>query len=70
MTLKLVSTIFYQIYIFPSNDSPSKTEKCFLFHLKSSFRSQDNQIFVVFSPAFPNFPDSKGQMEVEQFLMS
>ena len=64
MTLKLVSTIFYQIFIFPSNDSPSKTEKCFLFHLKSSFRSQDSQIFVVF-PVFPNFPDSKGQMEVE-----
>ena len=36
-TLKLVSAIFYQIFIFSSNDSPLKTEKYFLFHLKSSF---------------------------------
>ena len=36
--LKLVSAIFYQI-IFSSNDSPLKTEKCFLFHLKSFFCS-------------------------------
>ena len=32
--LKLVSTIFYQIIIFPPNDSPLKTIKnVFLFHL-------------------------------------
>ena len=24
----------------------------------------------VFSPSFPHFPDSKGQMEVEQFMMA
>ena len=41
--LKLVSAIFYQIFILSSNDSPLKTEKCFLFHLKSSFRSRDIQ---------------------------
>ena len=35
-------------------------EKCFLFHLKSSFHSQDIQLFVVFS-----FPDSTEQMEVK-----
>ena len=46
--LKLVSTIFYQIFIFSPNYSSSKTMKCFLFHLKSSFRSQDIQIFVIF----------------------
>ena len=64
--LKLVSAIFYQIFIFSSNDSSSKNyEKCFLFHLKSSFRSRDIQIFVFFFPSFPHFPDSKGQMEVE-----
>ena len=28
------------------NNSPSKTMKCFLLHLKSSFGSQDIQIFV------------------------
>ena len=48
--LKLVSAIFYQIFIF----SP-----------KSSFRSRDIQIFVSFSSSFPHFPDSKGQMYVE-----
>ena len=36
--LKLVSTIFYQFFIFSPNDNPSKTgKKCFLFHLKSSY---------------------------------
>ena len=32
------------------------------FHLKSSFRSRDIQIFF---PSFPHFLDSKGHMEVE-----
>ena len=63
-TLKLVSAIFDQFFIFSPNDSPSKTEKCFLFHLKSSFRSRDIQIFVIFYLPF-HFPDSKGQIEVE-----
>ena len=30
---------FLSNFYFSPNDSPSKTEKCFLFHLKSSFRS-------------------------------
>ena len=46
--LKLVSTIFYQIFIFSPNDGSSKTKKCFLFHLKSSFCSRDIQNFVFF----------------------
>ena len=36
--LKFVSAIFI---IFSLNDSPSNYEKCFLFHLKSSFRCQN-----------------------------
>ena len=40
-------------------------EKCDLFHLKSSFHSQDIQIFVFLFSSFPHFPDSKGQKEVE-----
>ena len=41
-SLKLVSPIFYRIFIFSSNDKPSKTMKnflneSFLFHLKSFF---------------------------------
>ena len=47
-----------------------KTEKCFLFHLKSSFGSQGIQIFVFFFSSFPHFTDSEGQMDVEQFMMS
>ena len=59
--LKLVSAIFYQIFIFSPGDSPSKTEKCFLFHLKSSFRSRDIQIFVTFSLAFHAFQIQKNK---------
>ena len=47
LSLKLVSAIFCQIFIFSSNDSPSKAMNFFLFHLKSSFCSQDIQIFVI-----------------------
>ena len=63
--LKLVSAIFYQIFVFPLNDSPSKTMKSvfFLFHQKSSFHSQDIQTFVIFP--FPHFPDTKGKVVVE-----
>ena len=44
--LKLVSAIFIKCLFF---HQPIKIyEKCFLFNLKSSFRSQDIQIFVFF----------------------
>ena len=57
--LKLVSTIFYhvfisQIFIYKSLFPFKSYEKCFLFHLKSSFCSWDIQIFVFSSsPLFP-----------------
>ena len=57
--LKLVC-YFYQIFIFSPNDSPSKT-RCFLFHLKSSFRSQDNQNFVNFPLSFQTFQIQKNK---------
>ena len=50
-SLKACVRYFLSKFYFSPNDSPSKTEKCFLFHLKSSFRSRDIQIFV-----FPSFP--------------
>ena len=51
---------FHQIFIFSQNDSPSKTvKKCFLFHLKSSFRSRDIQIFVIFYLPFHTFQIQK-----------
>ena len=49
--LKLVSTIFFQIFIFHQMIALQNYEKCFLFHLKSSFRSRDIQFFV-----FPSSP--------------
>ena len=57
--LRLVSAIYSEI--FSSNDRPSKTEKCFLFHLKSSFCSRDIQIFVIFSLLFHTFQIQKGK---------
>ena len=49
--LKLASAIFYQIFIFTKWQPFQNYEKCFLFHLKSSFRSRYSQIFV-----FPSSP--------------
>ena len=58
--LKPVSAIFYQIFISSPNDSPLKTVKSiFLFHLKSSFRSQDIQIYAIFSLPFHTFQIQK-----------
>ena len=52
-------------FIFSPNDSHSKTmKKCFLFHLKSSFSSQNIQLLQFF-PSFPDVSDSKGQTKVE-----
>ena len=55
---------FLSNFYFSSNDSPLKTEKCFLFHLKSFFRSQDIQIFVF--PSSPLFPPVNHCLEVNQ----
>ena len=63
--LKLVSAIFYQIFIFHIMIPIKNSEKCFLFHLKGSFRSGDIQIFVLFPLPFYNFQIQKGQVEVE-----
>ena len=49
--LKLVSAIFNK-FLFSTNWQPFKNyERCFLFHLKSSFRSRDIPIFL-----FPSVP--------------
>ena len=58
--LKLVSAVFYQVFTFSPNDSPSKTIKnVFLFHLKSPFCSRDIQIFVIFPLPFHTFQFEK-----------
>ena len=49
---KVCVRYFWSNFYFQQNDSPSKTmKKCFLFHLKSSFRSWDIQASV-----FPSSP--------------
>ena len=54
-TLKAGAHYFLTNVYFSANDSPSKALlRAFLFHLKSSFRSQDIKIFVF--PSFPIFP--------------
>ena len=35
-SLKLVSADFYQIFVFPENDSPSKTMKSVLYFIKKA----------------------------------
>ena len=57
--LKLLSTIFIIFFFFSPNDRPLKTMKFFLFHLKSSFHSQDAQIFVIFSLPLHSFQIQK-----------
>ena len=58
--VKLVYTIFFIIFLFFSpSDSPSKTEKCFSFHPKSSFCSWDIQIFVISPLPFHTFQIQK-----------
>ena len=49
---KLLSTIFYQMFIFHQIIALQNYEKWFSFHLKSSFRSRDIQIFVFLSFLF------------------
>ena len=63
--LKLVSNIFYQIFIFSPNDSPSKTVKNVFISSKKLFSFSIYSNFRNFSSSFLHFPDSKEQMEVE-----
>ena len=46
---------------FYSSDRSSKTEKIFLFHLKSSFRSRDIQLFINFFLPFHAVQIQKGK---------
>ena len=66
--LKLVPAIFYQFFIFSPNEPFKNYEKCFLFHLKSSFRSQDIQVFVIFSLPFHTFQIQKDKWNWNNLL--
>ena len=60
-SLKLVSTIFIKSLFFIKWEPFKNCEKCFLFHLKSSFRSRDIQIFVIFPLPFHAFQIQKNK---------
>ena len=65
LNLKLVSAIFYQIFIFSPNDRPSKIMKNIFISSEKLFWFSRYSNFCNIFPSFPHFPDSKGQMEVE-----
>ena len=59
--LKLVSTIFYQIFIFSPNNSPLKTMKKFFFPSKKLFSFSRCSSFCSFSLPFHTFQIQKGK---------
>ena len=69
---KLMSAIFYQIFILSPNDSPWKMKnvwkKFFVSYIESSFCSRDIQIFVIFSLYFHTFQIQKGKWESNNLL--
>ena len=68
--LKLVSAIFYQIFIFSPKISPSETMKSVFYFIQKGPFILEIFKFLNFFHSFPHFPDRKGQMEVEQFMTS
>ena len=63
--LKLVSTIFYQVFIFSTKWHPFKNYEVFFISSKKIFSFSRYSIFCNFFTSFPHFADTKGQMEVE-----
>ena len=57
--LKLVSAVFYDFFFFHQMIALQKLRKMFLISSKSSFRSPDIQIFVIFSVPFHTFQIQK-----------
>ena len=60
--LRLVSAIFYQVFIFPPNHSLLKKT---IYFIKKLFPFSRFLNVCNFFPSFPQSPDSKGQMKVE-----
>ena len=63
--LKFVSTIFFKFLFFHQMIALQKLWKIFFLSSKKLFLFSRYSNFCNFPPSFPNFPDSKGQMEVE-----
>ena len=57
--------VFYQLFVFSPNASPSKTTENVSYFILKALLVLEIFKFLFFSPYFPHFPDSKGQMEVE-----
>ena len=58
--LKLVFAVFYQLFIFSPNDSPSKAMKNVFTSSRKLFSSSKYLSFCIFSFSFLHFPDLKG----------
>ena len=65
LLLKLVSAIFYQIFILSSNYRPSITIKNVFYFIEKVLFVLEIFKFLYFFPSFPQFTDSKVQMKVE-----
>ena len=58
-SLKLVSAIFCQTFIFSPNDKPLKTMNNVFYFIEKALFVLEIFKFCNFSPYFPHFPDSK-----------
>ena len=63
--LKLVSTFFIKFLFFNQMIALQNLWKVFFISSKKLFWLLRYSNFCIFSPSFPDFPDSKGQIEVE-----
>ena len=68
--LKLVFAIFYHFLFFHQMIALEKLWKMFFISSKKLFSFSRYSDFGNFFPSFPQVPDSKGQMEVDWFVMS
>ena len=64
-SLKLVSAIFYQIFIISLNDSPSKIIKIVFYFIEKTLSFLTIFNFLYFFPSFPHFAHSKRQIKKE-----
>ena len=68
--IKLMSATFYHFFIFSPNDRPLKTIKNVVYFIKKAFFVLEIFKFLIFFPSFPQFPGSKGQIEVEYIMVA
>ena len=69
-SLKLVYAIFFKSLFFAPNGSPSKIIKNVFYHIEKPLSVLEIFKSLYFFASFPQFPDLKGQMEVEKLMMS